>query len=191
MGSYSTSDFRKGLKVLIDNEPHLVIDSEFMKPGKGQAVYRIKLRNLIRGTVTDRTYRSGDKIDAADVSEGEYEYLYNDSRSWVFMNPETGEQYSLAKDVVEDAAKWLKEGMSVAIVFWGEKAITISPPKHVNLAVTYCEPASRGNTATNVLKKAKLETGAEVNVPAFINMGDVVRVDTSSGEYIERVTKSG
>ena len=190
MPSYNTSEFKKGLKVLIDNEPHLMVDTEFMKPGKGQAVYRTKLKNLIRGTVIDRTYRSGDKIDAADVSEGVFEYLYNDSKNWYFMNTESFEQFAVSKELVEDAARWLKSGMAVEVMLWGERAIAVNPPKLVNLELTYCEPAARGNTATNVLKKATLETGAVVNVPAFINIGDVIRVDTQTGEYIERATKS-
>jgi elongation factor P len=190
MGTYSTSDFRKGLKVLLDNEPYLMIENEFMKPGKGQAVYRVKLKNLIRGNVLDRTYRSGDKIESADVTEETLQYLYNDSNSWFFMNQETFEQYPIDKDILEDAHLFLKEGMEVGVTFWGERAISITPPKHVELEVTYCEPGARGNTATNVQKPATLETGAEVSVPAFINIGDVVKVDTRTHEYVERVTKS-
>lgn len=190
MSTYTTSEFKKGLKVLLDGEPYLMIDTEFMKPGKGQAVYRVKLKNLVRGNVLDRTYRSGDKLDAADVSEETLQYLYNDSKNWVFMNPETFEQYSLPKDTLDDAHLWLKDGSSVDVTFWGDKPLTVSAPKHVELEVTYCEPAARGNTATNVLKSAKLETGAEVSVPAFINIGDTIKVDTRTHEYIERVSKS-
>jgi elongation factor P len=191
MGSYNTSEFKKGLKVLIDNEPYLMIDTEFMKPGKGSGVYRTKLKNLIRGNVIDRTYRSGDKIDSADVTEETLQYLYNDSKSWFFMNPESFEQYSIPKENLLDANKWLKDGTTVEVVFWGERPISVEAPKHVELQVTYCEPAARGNTASgNVQKPATLETGAEVFVPAFINNGDVVKVDTRTGEYIERVSKS-
>jgi elongation factor P len=185
--SYSTSDLRKGLKVLIDNEPYLIVDTEFMKPGKGQAVYRTKMKNLLRGTIVDKTYRSGDKVDAADVTEASLEYLYNDSREWTFMNPENYEQISVSKDNLEDAHKWLKEGMPVGVVFWGEKPISVVPPNHVELEVTYCESVAKGNTASNVQKPATLETGAEVNVPAFINIGDKVKIDTRTGEYVERV----
>ncbi len=190
MVSYSTSDLRKGLKVLIDNEPYLIIDTEFMKPGKGQAVYRTKMKNLLRGTIIDRTYRSGDKLDAADVTEANLEYLYNDTKEWTFMNPESYDQLSVLKDNLEGAHKWLKEGMSVGLVFWGEKPISVVLPNHVDLEVTYCEPVAKGNTATNVQKPATLETGAEVNVPAFIRIGDKVRIDTRTGEYVERVTRS-
>jgi len=190
MSTYNTSDFKKGLKVLIDNEPYLMVDTEFMKPGKGQAVYRTRLKNLIRGNVIDRTYRSGDKIDAADVTEETLEYLYNDSKNWVFMNPESYEQHSIPKEMVEDARLWLKEGTPVEVIFWGERAIAVEAPKHVVLEVKYCEPAARGNTATNVQKPATLETGAEITVPSFINIGDLVKVDTRTHEYIERSTKS-
>ncbi len=190
MVSYSTSDLRKGLKVLIDNEPYLIIETEFMKPGKGQAVYRTKMKNLLRGTVIDRTYRSGDRVDSADVSEASLEYLYNDSKYWYFMNPENYEQLAVGKDNLEDAHKWLKEGMSVDVVFWGERPISVLPPNHVELEVTYCEPVARGNTATNVQKSATLETGAEISVPAFIQIGDRVKVDTRTGQYIERASRS-
>jgi elongation factor P len=188
--SYSTSDLRKGLKVLIDNEPHLIIETEFMKPGKGQAVYRTKMKNLLRGTVAERTYRSGDRVDSADVTEATLEYLYNDSRSWFFMNPENYEQLAVDKDNLDDAYRWLKEGMSVEVVFWGDRPISVVPPNHVELEVSYCEPVARGNTATNVQKPARLETGAEISVPAFINIGDKVKVDTRTGQYVERVSRS-
>ncbi len=186
--AYNTSDFKKGLKVILDNEPHLMIEMEFMKPGKGQAVYRTKLRNLIRGTVIDRTYRSGDKLDSADVTEGEAEYLYADATTCHFMNSETFEQFSISKETLGDTAGWLKTGMTVYVVYWEERPISVEPPNHVELAVTYVEPAARGNTATNVQKPATLETGAVVPVPAFINIGDVVKVDTRTGEYVERVS---
>jgi len=190
MATYNTSEFKAGLKVLIDNEPYLMVDTEFMKPGKGQAVYRTRLRNLLRGNVIDRTYRSGDKIDAADVAEMTLQYLYNDSKNWFFMNPDTYEQYSISKENMGEAYLWVKDGLTVEATFFNDKPIGIDVPKHVELVVSYCEPAARGNTATNVRKPATLESGAEVQVPAFINVGDIVRVDTRTHEYIERVTKS-
>lgn len=189
-GTYNTSEFRKGLKVTVDNEPYLMVEMEFVKPGKGQAVYRTRLKNLVRGTVIDRNFRSGDKVDAADITEASLQYLYNDSKSWFFMNPESFEQYTISKDNLAGAEKWLKDGSTVDVMFWNDLPITVDAPKHVELAVTYCEPAARGNTATNVQKPATLETGAEVFVPAFINIGDVVRVDTRTGQYTERVSKS-
>lgn len=190
MAVYDTSEFRKGIRVELDGEPYLVIESEFMKPGKGQAVYRLKCKNLIRGNVVDRTYRSGDKIPAADVEEHSLQYLYNDSSNWHFMDPQTFEQYAIARESLGDAWQYLIDGMTVDVVFWNGKPITVSPPNHVELKVTYCEPAARGNTATNVQKPAQVETGIEVGVPAFINIGDVVKIDTRTGQYVERVKKA-
>ncbi len=190
MASYNTSEFRKGLKVIIDNEPYLMVDMEFMKPGKGQAVYRTRLKNMVRGNVIDRNYRSGDSIDAAEVEEHTVQYLYNDSRNWFFMNAESFEQYSIEKDYLGDVYKWLKDGTTVEVTFWDGKPIGVEAPKNVELKIEYTEPAARGNTATNVQKPAKLETGAEVFVPAFINIGDVVKINTQTGEYLERVSKS-
>lgn len=187
---YSTSDFRKGLRVEFDGEPYLITESEFMKPGKGSAVYRIKCKNLIRGNVIDRTFRSGDKIQAADVEEHRLQYLYNDGANWHFMHPETFEQYEIPKENLGDGWKWLIDEAMVDVVFWNGKPISITPPNHVELKVVYCEPAARGNTATNVQKPAKLETDVEIHVPAFINIDDVIKVDTRTGEYIERVKKA-
>jgi len=191
MASYNTSQFKKGLKVLIDNEPYLMVDTEFMKPGKGQAVYRTKLKNLVRGNVIDRTYRSGDKIEAADVAESSMQYLYNDSTNWVFMDPESFEQHEVSKDLLAGAEQWIKEGAMVDVVFWNDRPISVTPSNHVVLEVTYCEPGAKGNTATNVQKPATLETGAEVGVPIFINIGDFVKVDTRTGQYVERSNKPG
>lgn len=190
MATYNTSEFRKGLRVELDGEPYIVIDSEFMKPGKGQAVYRLKCRNLLRGNVVDKTYRSGDRIGAADVAERPMQYLYNDSETWHFMDPESFEQIEIAKDNLGEAWKYLLDGTTVNVVFWNGKPISVTPPNHVELKVTYCEPAAKGNTATNVLKPATLETGIEVQVQSFINVGDVVKIDTRTGEYVERVKKA-
>jgi len=190
MGTYNTSQFRKGLKVLIDDEPYLMVETEFMKPGKGQAVYRTKLKNLVRGNVIDRTYRSGDKIGAADITEDMAQYLYNDTKDWFFMNPESFDQYSIAKENLADGDKWLKEGTTLEVTFWNEQPLSVELPNHVELEVTYCEPAARGNTATGVQKPAKLETEAEVSVPSFINIGDVVKIDTRTGQCSERGSKS-
>lgn len=186
MASYNTSQFKKGLKVLLDNEPYLMVETEFMKPGKGQAVYRTKLKNLLRGNVLDRTYRSGDKIEAADVSDSSLQYLYNDSRAWFFMDPESFEQFQLDQEQLDGVERWLKDGSMVEVVFWNGQPISVRPPNHVVLEVTYCEPGAKGNTATNVQKPATLETDAEITVPIFINIGDFVKVDTRTGEYVER-----
>ena len=187
MANINTSDFRKGLKVQLDGDPYLMIECNFVKPGKGQAMYKCRLRNLIRNTVIDRTYKSGDSIEAADVEEIDAQYLYRQGDQFVFMNNENYEQYELSLDQIDDAWKYLKEGMSCSMVLFNGNPITITPPNHVVLQIEYCEPGVKGNTASNLTKPVKLETGAEIICPAFIEIGEMVRIDTRSGEYIERV----
>ena len=186
MASYSTSDFRKGLKIQIDGDPYLMIECQFVKPGKGQAMYKCKLRHLLRGTVIDRTYKSGESVDAADVAESEAQYLYSQGDKYVFMDGESYEQYELTKEQLGDAWKFLKEEQKCQIVLFNGNPITITPPNHVVLKIEYCEPAVRGNTATGLTKPVTLETGAEINCPAFVETGEFIRVDTRTGEYIER-----
>lgn len=190
MASYSTSDFRKGLKVQLDGEPYLMIEMEFMKPGKGQAVYRAKLRNLISGRILDRSYRSGDRLDAADIEERSVQYLYRDGTHYHFMDPESYEQFELNNEQIGDVSKWLVEEMVCDVVFWNDSAITVTAPPHVELKITYTEPGAKGNSTGNVQKPATVQTGAELMVPTFINLDDVIRIDTRTGEYVERVTKS-
>lgn len=190
MATYSTSDFRKGLRIEIDGDPYVVTEADFMKPGKGQAVYRLKCKNLIQGNVIDRTYRSGDKVQAADVEEKTLQYLYNDSTTWHFMDSESFEQYEISKDNLGDVWNFIIDEMTVDVVFWNDRPISVTPPNHVDLEVVYCEPGARGNTATNVQKPAKLETEMEIAVPGFINQGDVVKVDTRTGQYVERTKKA-
>ena len=187
MATYNTSEFRKGLKVQLDGEPYLMIECNFVKPGKGQALYKCKLRNLVRNTVLDRTYKSGDSIEAADIEEIDAQYLYRQAATFVFMHNETFEQYELSEAQVDEAWKYLKEGMICSMLLFNNNPIGITPPNHVVLKVEYCEPAVRGNTATNVTKPAKVETGAELTVPNFVETGELIKVDTRTGEYIERV----
>jgi len=185
--SYNTSEFRKGLKVQLDGDPFIMIECNFVKPGKGQALYKCKLRNLLRNTVIDRTYKSGDSLEAADIEEIETQYLYRQADTFVFMHNETYEQYELSADQVDDAWRFLKEGMNCGMLLFNGNPIGMTPPNHVVLEVTYCEPGAKGNTATNVTKPAKVETDAEFDVPAFVEMGDKIRIDTRTGEYVERV----
>ena len=187
MANINTSDFRKGLKVQIDGDPYLMIECNFVKPGKGQAMYKCRLRNLLRNTVIDRTYKSGESIEAAEIEEIDAQYLYRQGDQFVFMNNENYEQYELSADQVDDAWKYLKEGMNCSMVLFNDNPITITPPNHVVLQIEYCEPGIKGNTASNLTKPVKLETGAEIICPAFVEMGEMIRVDTRSGEYIERV----
>jgi elongation factor P len=186
VGSYSTNDFKKGLKVQIDGDPYLMVECNFVKPGKGNALYKCKLRNLIRSTMLDRTYKGGDTLEAADVTEIDAQFLYRQQDMYVFMDNANYEQYELTKEQVDDAWKYLKEGMVCSMVLFNNKPISVSPPNHVTLKVDYCEPAMRGNTATNLTKPVKLETGAEIICPAFVEIGDIIKVDTRSGEYLER-----
>jgi elongation factor P len=186
MASYNTSDFKKGIKVQIDGDPYLMIECNFVKPGKGQALYRTKLKNLIRNTVLERTYKSGDSLEAADVRDESLQFLYRDGDNYVFMDPDTFDQPALTAEQVGDEAKWLKDGLVCSITFWNDKPIAFSPPNQLVLKVEYAEPGARGNTATNVTKTAKLETGAEVQVPIFIETGEYIKVDTRTCEYIER-----
>ncbi|NLF67466.1 MAG: elongation factor P [Candidatus Anammoximicrobium sp.] len=188
MGVYKTSDFRKGLKVQIDGEPYLMIEMNFVKPGKGNAMYKCRMRNLIRGTVLDRTYKGGDSLESADVEEIEVQYLYRQADNFVFMDNKSYEQYELSAAQVDDNWKYLKEGMACQMVLYNGNPITMSPPNHVTLKVEYCEPGVKGDTATNVTKPVKVETGAEISCPSFINIGNVIKVDTRTGEYVERVS---
>lgn len=185
---YNTSDFRKGLKVQIDGTPYLMVEMNFRKPGKGTALYECKLKNLLRNTVVDRTYRAGQTLEAADVTEFTAQYLYRQGENFFFMNNSDYEQYELTPEQVGDVARFLKEGMDCQLMTFNNQPIAVTPPNHVVLKVDYAEPAAKGNTATNVQKPVKLETGAEILAPAFINEGDWLRVDTRTGEYIERTT---
>lgn len=188
MGTYKTSDFRKGLKVQIDGEPYLMVEMNFVKPGKGNALYKCKLRSLTRGTVLDRTYKGGDELESADVEEIEVQFLYRQVDMFYFMDNVSFEQYELSAEQVDEAWKYLKDGMTCTMMLFNGVPITMSPPNHVELLVTECEPGAKGDTATNVTKPAKVETGAEFIVPGFIKEGNVIKVDTRTGEYVERVS---
>jgi elongation factor P len=185
--TFKTNDFRKGLKVQIDGEPYLMVAMNFVKPGKGNAFYKCRLKNLIRNTIIDRTYKGGDALEGADVEEIDCQYLYRQADAFVFMDAATFEQYELTADQVDENWKYLKDGISCSMVLFNEQPITLTPPNHVELKVEYCEPGAKGDTATNVTKLAKVETGAEFVVPSFINIGDVIKIDSRTGDYVERV----
>jgi elongation factor P len=187
VGTYKTSDFRKGLKVQIDGEPYVMIEMNFVKPGKGNALYKCRLRNLLRSTVLDRTYKGGDTLESADVEETEVQYLYRQLDTFVFMETSTFEQYELAADQVGDYWKYLKENLKCSMVLFNGSPITMTPPNHVEMKVEWCEPGAKGDTATNVSKPVRVETGADFPAPIFINIGDVIKIDTRTGEYVERV----
>jgi elongation factor P len=186
MASYSTNEFRSGLKILMDGDPYAIVENEFVKPGKGQAFNRVKVRNLKTGRVIERTFKSGETVEAADVVDTEMQYLYTDGDFWHFMVPENFEQYVAGKAVVGDGAIWLKDGDVCIITLWNNVPLVVTPPAHVELKVIETDPGVRGDTATGGQKPAKLETGAVVRVPLFINEGEVIRVDTRTGAYISR-----
>ena len=188
MATYNTSDFRKGLKIQIDGEPYLMTDMEFVKPGKGNALYKCKMRNLIRGTTLSRTLKGGDSLEAADVETTDVSFLYRQGEDFVFMHGETFEQYEVTKEVAGDIWKYLKDGMKCVMTLYNGNAIIVEPPTMVELEITDCAPGAKGDTATNVTKPAKVETDAEFIVPGFIKMGNVIKVDTRTGEYVERVS---
>lgn len=188
MATYNTSDFRKGLKVQIDGEPYLMVEMNFVKPGKGNALYKCRMRNLIRGTMLDRTYKGGDALESADVEQTDVQYLYRQGEDYVFMDSQTFEQYEVRSEVGGDAWKYLKDGMTCSITLFNGMPIILEPPTHVELEVIDTQPGAKGDTATNVTKPAKVETGAEFVVPGFIKNGNVIKIDTRVGEYVERVS---
>jgi elongation factor P len=186
VASYNTSDFKRGLKVQIDGDPYLMVECNFVKPGKGNALYKCKLRNLVRNTMLERTLKGGDSLEAADVTEIAAQFLYRQQDTYVFMDNVNYEQYELSKVQTDETWKYLKEGMVCSMVLFNNKPISVSPPNHVVLKIEYCEPSIKGNTATNLTKPVTLETGAEIICPAFVGIGDMIKVDTRTGEYLER-----
>jgi elongation factor P len=187
MASYSTNEFRSGLKILLDGDPYTIVENEFVKPGKGQAFNRVRVRNLKNGRVTEKTFKSGESVEAADVFDVDMQYLYNDGEFYHFMVPDTFEQYAADDVAVGEARSWLKEQDVCIVTLWNNVPLTIAPPNFVELRIVETDPGVRGDTATGGVKPAKLETGAVVRVPLFIEQGEVIRVDTRTGEYVSRV----
>jgi len=186
MSVFNAGEFRKGIKVIVENDPYEMMACEFVKPGKGQALYRTKLRNLLTGTILDRTYRSGDSLEGADIRNSDGLYSYFDGTNYVFMDNDSFEQVSLAGSICAERMKYIKDGSPCQLMYWNDKLIDVTPPKHIILEVTFTEPAARGNTATNVTKPATVETGGEVKVPSFISIGEKIKIDTETGEYLGR-----
>ena len=183
----STNDLRVGAVIKYNNDNYIVETCEFRKPGKGGAFFQIKLRNLITGNKAENKFRSGESIDFVRIEKHPYQFLYKDGEFFVFMNNDTFEQVTLAPGMVGDQELFMKENEEVSISFEGEKALAVEIPLHVNLVVIETEPGLRGDTATNVSKPAKVETGATISVPIFVNEGDKIRIDTSTSSYIERI----
>jgi elongation factor P len=183
---YTVADFRTGLKIEWEGEPYVVVEFQHVKPGKGNAFTRTKIKNLLTGRVLEPTLKSGEKLAPADVGEKEMQYLYRDGDHYTFMDPENYEQVLIDTEALGETVKWLQENLKCTVLFWNGRPISVSPPNFVVQRIIECEPGVRGDTATNATKQAKVETGATVNVPLFVNNGDLIRIDTRSGTYVER-----
>jgi elongation factor P len=187
MSTYSTNEFKTGLKILIDGDPFSIVENEMVKPGKGQAFNRVKVRNLKTGRVVEKTWKSGDSVDAADVVDADMQYLYTDGSFWTFMATDGSfEQFTAGKSAMGDSAQWLKDGVECIVTLWNGEPLNVTAPAHVELKIVETDPGVRGDTATGGQKPAKLETGAVVRVPLFISEGEIIRVETRNGEYISR-----
>ena len=185
---FDTSDIRKGLKIVLDGQPFTVVEFQFVKPGKGQAFTRTRVKNLRTGAVIDRTFRSGEKLEPADVEIREMTYIYPDGEDFVFMDP-SGDQLTVLGSVLGDSRDFMADGLHVEVVVFKGQPIDVNLPAHITVEVTQTDPGVRGDTASNVTKPATISTGAVVQVPLFINEGEMIRVDTRSGEYMERVNR--
>jgi elongation factor P len=185
---YSTAEFRKGLKIELDGDPMVIVEFQHVKPGKGGAFVRTRLKSLISGRVLEKTFRSGEKVDVPDLEDKNMVYLYSDDSGYHFMDNETYEQMVMTKDHIGTALGYLKENVAIDVLFHNKKPIGVEIPSFMDLTVVETVPGIRGNTVSGATKPAKLETGATVQVPLFINEGDVIKVDTRTGDYIERVS---
>jgi elongation factor P len=186
MASYSTNEFKGGLKVMLDGDPCSIIENEFVKPGKGQAFNRVKIRNLKTGRVIERTFRSGESLEAADVMEVELQYLYNDGEFWHFMDQQSFEQFSADVNAVGESQKWLKDQDVCMVTLWNGSPLNVDAPNFVVLTITETDPGLKGDTSGGGGKPATLETGAVVRVPLFVQTGEMIKVDTRKGEYVSR-----
>ncbi len=185
---YETSDLKKGLKIEIDGEPYVVTDAQFVKPGKGNAFTRTKMKSLVSGLVIDRTWRSGEKIDRCHLEERPMEFLYSDDQ-FHFMNTSSYEQIALSPDQVGEASQWLTENLAISMLFHNGKPISVDLPNFVELEIVETEPGIKGDTKSSAMKPAQLSTGTTVNVPLFVNTGEWIKIDTRTGQYVERVKK--
>ncbi len=187
MATYSTNEFRSGLRILIDGDPCVIVENEFVKPGKGQAFNRVRIKNLKSGKTVDKTFKSGESVEAADVMDTSMQYLYADGEFWHFMVPDTFEQYAADANAVGDASEWISDGDICEVTLWNNSPLIVQPPNFVELEITETDPGVKGDTASGGVKPAKLSTGAVVRVPLFVDQGEVIRVDTRSREYVSRV----
>ncbi|MBT7952902.1 MAG: elongation factor P [Gammaproteobacteria bacterium] len=187
MANYSTNEFKNGLKMMIDGDPFSIVENDIVKPGKGQAFNRVKLRNLKNGRVIERTFKSGDSVEAADVMDLELQYLYSDGDMWHFMDTNSYEQYEADEKAMSESAQWLKGEEMCEVTLWNGAPLTVMPPNFVELQISESDPGVRGDTASGGTKPATLETGAVVKVPLFVEQGEIIKVDTRTAEYVSRV----
>ncbi len=187
MASYSTNEFKSGLKIILDGDPYSIVENEFVKPGKGQAFSRVRVRNLKTGRTIEKTFKSGDTVEAADIFEKDVQYLYNDGEFWHFMDTETFEQLAAGADAIGENAQWMKEEDMCQVMLWNGEPLTVLPPNFVELKIVETDPGLKGDTSGSGGKPATLETGATVRVPLFVQENEVIRVDTRKGEYVSRV----
>lgn len=192
MGTVSTNEFRKKLKIIVDDQPYEIIENQFVKPGKGQAFNRVRIKNLVNGRTLERTWKSGDTVEEADVTYGEMTYSYNDGANWYFMDGETMEMVEIPKENLNGAEMWLLDGATVEVTWWKDPKslatipVEVIPPTFVDLMIIDAPPAVQGNTSGNVLRECTVETGAKVMIPLFIENNTKIRVDTRDGSYLER-----
>jgi len=187
MATYSTNQFKNGLKIILDGNPMSIVNNDFVKPGKGQAFNRVKFRNLINGRIIERTFKSGESVEAADVEDLEAIFSYFDGENYVFMHPETFEQYMVSKVALGEEKKWLSDNDLCDITLFNGNAISVSVPNFVNLEIVETDPGLKGDTAGTGGKPATLSTGAVVRVPLFVQQGETIKVDTRTAEYVSRV----
>jgi len=187
MANYSTNEFRSGLRIIIDSDPCLIVENEFVKPGKGQAFNRVRIKNLKTGKTVDKTFKSGESVEAADILDTEMQFLYADGEFWHFMEPTSFEQFAADENAVGDARDWITDGDMCAVTLWNNSPLIVSAPNFVELEITETDPGVKGDTASGGVKPATLSTGAVVRVPLFVDQGEVIRVDTRSREYVARV----
>jgi elongation factor P len=187
---YDTTDIRKGLKVLMDGKPYTIVEFQFVKPGKGAAFTRTKFKNLLTGDTFERNIRSGEKLEPANVETKDMQFLYKEGSDLVFMDQQSYEQVTIASDMIGEAHDLMKDNLPCTVVFFNERPVDVTLPTFVFLEVTASEPGVRGDTSGNVQKPATVETGATVGVPLFIRVGDMIKIDTRTHEYVERVNKT-
>jgi elongation factor P len=187
---YDTSDIRKGLKIMMDGAPYTVVEFQFVKPGKGAAFTRTKVKNLLTGAVLERNFRSGEKFEPANVETKTMQYLYKDADSFVFMDTSTYDQVQIPESTIGDSSDYMPENINVEVLFFQDRAVGVTLPNFIEQAIVSTEPGFRGDTATGSTKPARISTGATINVPLFIGVGDIVKIDTRTGDYLERVGRA-